>query len=626
MLTVRLLGTIDIRLNGEEVPSLTTGRTVALLAFLSVTGQAQSRTAIANLLWNAETEQQARSNLRYALRDLRRAVGDYVVVEGESVSFNRALPHWIDSATFASHIRLATGSCSNEPDILHQLLNLYGGKFLTGFQISDAPAFEDWVAAQRRHLHDLFVQGLHLRTEQLLTSGEYEAGLELNHYLLSLEPWREEVHCQRMLLFAHLGQRSAALKQYELCRQILADELDVPPMSTTTSLYEQIKSGRWFELHMAPANPNQQQITIAALPKASRSANNYVDLGTMPEVVHFVGRQHDLASLRQWIGQEQCHLLALFGLAGQGKTALAAALVQAIADEEETAGNGFQHIIWRTRTQVPSCIDLVQDWLVQIDGADRDTLPHNFDWLIARLFKGLESTRCLLALDSIDAVDMPSSLDAKQYDTLLRLFFQRRHRSCLVITSRQRSEAFAHLDERDRAFRWLEIEGLSYEDSQMLLAHYGLPGTPQEIAQIWETYAGNPLLLTQAAEMVYQLFDGDLSTFVAENLFFLDDISGRLLQQLAARSPLELQLLQTLASTSIPLTRQSLWENLPQAPNRADYLLALRSLQNAFLLHHGKTQLGLPEVVGQLLRQQSGLRATPADILPEARNTHMRVQ
>jgi DNA-binding SARP family transcriptional activator len=41
-----------------------------------------------------------------------------------------------------------------------------------------------------------------------------------------------------MRVLARKGQRSAALAQYERCRQVLADELGVEPSIETTALYQ----------------------------------------------------------------------------------------------------------------------------------------------------------------------------------------------------------------------------------------------------------------------------------------------------------------------------------------------------------------------------------------------------
>lgn len=622
MLTIRLLGTIDYRLNGESVPSLTTGRPAALMAFLCITSQPQHRTTIAHLLWDSATEQQARSNLRYALRDLRRAVGDYVIVDGEHVAFNQNLPHWIDCTTFTEHLKaLAKSSAKDDSALLPELLNLYVGDFLADFQIGDAMAFDDWVIAQRRRIHDLFVQGLHLRIQEQLNTGEYAAGLALNQYLLDLEPWREEAHRQRMILFAHSNQRSAALKQYEVCRRILADELDVPPMAQTTSLYEQIKTGQWFVANAGPTRTTTEdrvavvpfhiaelsrngQTPARPTPTPSAQVNQHIRLGSMPELVHFVGRQDELGILRQWSGQERCAVIAILGLAGTGKSALAAALVQEAIEEDHKSPFGFDRIIWQSLDYRPTCVETVQSWLSQLEPDSHSGRESNFDLLVSHLFDILDTQRALLVLDGIEAVTAPSSPDTAAYDRLLRLFFQRSHRSCLLLTSRTRPSALSLLDERNRSFRWLELRGLPETDALSLLAAFGLGGDPAQLGQICSRYAGNPLLLTQAAELIHGLFNGDQSAFVQEDIFFLGEIGERLYRQLHALSPIETGVLKTLADVDAPLTREALWQQMTTTPDRSAYLLALRSLQNAFLIRTTQNLIHLPELLAHFFQEQ----------------------
>src|SRR5436189_2068452 len=72
---------------------------------------------------------------------------------------------------------------------------------------------------------------------------EYEPALQYAYRQLDLEPWREEAHRQVMRLLALTGQRSAALAQYETCRQVLAEELDAEPDAETTALYERLRAG-----------------------------------------------------------------------------------------------------------------------------------------------------------------------------------------------------------------------------------------------------------------------------------------------------------------------------------------------------------------------------------------------
>ena len=619
MLNVYLLGTLNFRLNGKEPSQLLTGRTSALLAYLVATRQPQSRATLANLLWNADSEQQGRSNLRYVLRDLRKAVGEYLVVNGENVACNQSLPYWVDSTTFADHIRqVSQPSQTNDPNVLQNLLNLYTGEFLAGFQLTDAPVFDEWAAAQRRYLHDLFVQGLNLRIQQQMDAGEYEAGLELNRYLLTLEPWREETHRQRMLLFAHLNQRSAALKQYSLCCQILVDELDVPPMPQTTTLYEQIKSGQWFSERASLNHTLANQVAITSFPQTDVLTNwrvreasspptaearaRQVNLGSMPELVRFVGREEELAILGQRIGQENYPLFAVLGLAGQGKSALAAAFVHSVCEEETGASYSFRHIIWRSLADAPSCSETLQDWLRELDPA-ASALSTSFDQLIARLFVLLEEQRCLLVLDGVESVMAASPKEAEAYDTLFRLFFRRRHHSCLLLTSRSRPKSLTALDERDRAFRWLELGGLPAGKSIDLLTGYGLGSDADLLGRLGQKYVGNPQLLTQAAILIHDLFGGDAHLFAEENLFFLGEIGAGLHSQLQALAPLERSLLQKLADSPISLSRQSLWESLDPCPEKSAFLVALRSLQNTFLVRRDEEQIGLPQLLAHFLQE-----------------------
>jgi DNA-binding SARP family transcriptional activator len=630
MLTISLLGTPAFQLDNQSLSHLITGKSAALLIYLAVTRQPQPRTLLADILWDNVAEPQAKTNLRYRLSDLRKVVGDYVVAQGETVSFNQELPHWVDVTAFTTYLTTAAplaaplAAPTVEPGILAELLKLYTGEFLAGFQIEDGSIFERWMLAQRRHLHDLLVQGLQLRTQQHLAQGAHAEGLALNHYLLTLEPWREEAHRQRMLLLAHSGQRSAALQQYSRCCQALAEELDVPPMPQTTTLYEQIKSGQWFAAHQANGHPHPLPVAMMpfpddlpkgrqngtaplAAPQPADMALHY-DLGTMPDAAHFYGRPAELATLHSWAGQEHSRLIALLGLGGQGKTALAAAFVHDVIEDEQHPAHGFTQVIWRSLQGAPPCTEILQGWLQQLEVDQTNARTLSFDELITRLFASLQTRRCLLILDGVEAIlASPAQADdgntdgyrpgCEAYAMLFRLFFQRRHRSCLLLTSQSRPDVLTQLDERNGAFHCLELGGLTVMAGDELLSAHGLTSDLTMHQQLHHRYAGSPLLLNRAANLIYELFGGDVAAFLQEGLFFLGDIGAALAQPLAQLSPLERQVLQQLAQADQPLARQTLWERLTPPPAKPAYFQALQNLQRAFLLQPTGIQVGLPALL-----------------------------
>lgn len=616
MLDARLFGQPKFRMNGLALEGFATGRPAALLVYLMVTGQPQSRATLVELLWDADSEQKARNNLRYVLRDLRKIVGDYLEVAGEMLAFNQNLPHWVDSAVFTTHLRrITTGGQAAGPESLAELLDLYKGEFLDGFQVADAPFFDDWLTTQRRYMHDLYIQALHMRIHHLLATADYASGLELNRHLLALEPWREEIHCQQMLLLAHLNQRGAALQQYKLCVQALSDELDVQPMPQTTALYEQIKSGQWYAEQQSANRNGWNGVSVPAAPRTDGPTNGYtgvlsatpvaggpkrrVDLGAMQEDLHFRGRDEQLSILRQRICRESYPLVAILGLPGQGKSALAAAFVQEICDDENLMHHKFRHVIWRSLARSQSCIDTLQDWLLGLEAEPR-RLPASFDQLVSRLFARLDEQRCLLVLDGVETV-LAEDADADAYHKLFHLFMQRRHQSCLLLTSRCRPHSLNLLNERDRAFHLLELGGLSSEDSMGLLTDHHLDARRDLLALLTWKYAGNPGLINRAGNLIHEVFGGDVDAFVKEGLFFLGDIGAELSRYLRSLSPLESSLLEALAAADTPPSRASLWQQMETPPDRGSFLLALRSLQNRCLIRQTDGRICLAEVLSEFL-------------------------
>src|SRR6266851_3628239 len=72
------------------------------------------------------------------------------------------------------------------------------------------------------------------------------------------------------------------------------------------------------------------------------------DWGESPDVIGFVGRTEELATLREWVLEEHCRLAAVLGIGGIGKTVLASRLAQ-------DAAPSFQGVYWRSlRDAVPA--------------------------------------------------------------------------------------------------------------------------------------------------------------------------------------------------------------------------------------------------------------------------------
>jgi hypothetical protein len=79
----------------------------------------------------------------------------------------------------------------------------------------------------------------------------------------------------------------------------------------------------------------------APVPMAASLACN-IDWGEGVDVSHFYGRSAELDTLTGWIDTERCRLVAIVGMGGIGKTALAMKLADRLATD-----CGFTSAIWR---------------------------------------------------------------------------------------------------------------------------------------------------------------------------------------------------------------------------------------------------------------------------------------
>jgi TolB-like protein/DNA-binding SARP family transcriptional activator len=258
---LQLFGGFRLSTAAGEVP-MASRKGQALLAYLALNvGQPQSREKLATLLWGDRQEEQARHSLRQAILSLRKALGDdaaaVLVADGDTLTVDRDRLK-VDVWTFERHAaddsRAATETAAT----------LYGGNLLDGFNVN-AEDFDAWSAAERRRLHAVAADVLERRMVHLVADGDREAALDGAQAVLRLDPVCEAAHRVVMQLYSETGRRSAALRHYQTCRDILLRELDTEPEAETQRLYEAIRAGS-LNADVAPAT--MPPVEATAMPTA----------------------------------------------------------------------------------------------------------------------------------------------------------------------------------------------------------------------------------------------------------------------------------------------------------------------------------------------------------------------
>lgn len=291
MLELSLLGRLQIRFSSKPVESELTTKALALLVYLAVTGQPHSRHGLAGMFWGETSEERAKNSLRVALAALRKVAPDHLEGDKNTVFFQTAAPHVLDTFEFEQ----AQAACM-EDDLTacRRAAELYRGDFLQDFFVDDSPAFEEWLTNQRSYYRSRALKCLARLADLLQEQGEAAEAITALQRLVVLEPWDESAHRRLMRALAKQGDFTAALAHYENLVDTLERELGLDPMPETAALYGQIQLAR----NLPPPE----------LPTHSGP---------------FYGRGQELARLEVMLADPDCRLITLVGLGGIGKTSLA---------------------------------------------------------------------------------------------------------------------------------------------------------------------------------------------------------------------------------------------------------------------------------------------------------------
>jgi DNA-binding SARP family transcriptional activator len=260
MLRIWLFGAV--RLDHEDFPidPAAVHPVQGLLAYLLLHRErVHSREVLAGIFWGDRGDDKARRCLNTAVWRLRSALEPAGIVRGAylistaagELGFNCASNHWLDVAVFEQRARQMLARPEEEtrpPDVevLREGVQLCCGELLEGF-------YDDWALRERERLRLLYLRCLRRLMHIYRQQGAYDDSLGCAQQILACDPLREDVHREAMRLYCDLGQHGLAVRQYQQCREILADELGILPMEETQALCARIAS------HGCPA-PSQSGI------------------------------------------------------------------------------------------------------------------------------------------------------------------------------------------------------------------------------------------------------------------------------------------------------------------------------------------------------------------------------
>lgn len=318
------LGLFRVTRNDKSITGFESDKMRALLTYLVIEAdRPHSRDTLAALLWPDQAEGAARQSLRQALYILRHILKEttddgpdteFLLVTRQTMQIDPANDMYCDVWLFNDLLAACKahkhqpseyqdpGRCTECIERLQRATGLYRGDFLQGFVVNDSREFEEWLLLERETHHRQMMYALGRLADYYEEVGEHEQSLHFVLWQLKLEVWREESHRQAMRLLSRTGQRSAALAQYEACRQALAEELGLEPARETTALYERIRDAE-TEHHIERPVVGDSLLPIASTP--------------------LIGREAEVTAVVEQLLRDDVRLLTVTGPGGVGKTRIA---------------------------------------------------------------------------------------------------------------------------------------------------------------------------------------------------------------------------------------------------------------------------------------------------------------
>jgi DNA-binding SARP family transcriptional activator len=240
-----LLGRFHAHSAAGPWPQLASRRLQQIVAYLLLFRERpHHRDVLSSTLWAGSSTKHSRKNLRQSLWHVQRTQGEdnvpptsLLLIDRDWVQVDLSVV-WLDVAQLESafdRIRLKAPEDMTEADAAAAsgAVGLYRGDLLEGWD-------EAWCVQERDRMKGIYLSLLERLVGYCEATYRLDDGLAYGDLLLRHDRAHERGHWRVMRLHHLAGNRTGALRQFEMCRTALDEELGVGPGHLTRSLYEEI--------------------------------------------------------------------------------------------------------------------------------------------------------------------------------------------------------------------------------------------------------------------------------------------------------------------------------------------------------------------------------------------------
>jgi tetratricopeptide (TPR) repeat protein len=193
-----------------------------------------SRARLAALFWPVEDETRSRRSLRQALTELRRAVGEVLQEQGETVGIAGGLE--LDASRFEAAVTRGDYQAA---------MDLWGGEFLADVEDTGGQDLRTWLEAERAGLKRRFAIAAEARADAAEREGAWDAALAVGSRWTEVLPEDQRAWTRHGQLQRLAGRRAKGGASHAAFAALLSPDLIArhAQFSTLTRQWEAVKAG-----------------------------------------------------------------------------------------------------------------------------------------------------------------------------------------------------------------------------------------------------------------------------------------------------------------------------------------------------------------------------------------------
>ncbi len=237
-IVVRTLGKVQVKVGDRAVTTANwkTQTSRDFFLFLLAHPEGATKEEIAEIFWPFGSAETIRLRFKNTIYRVRRAVGaDCISYIDDYYRFNRSVDYEYDAEDFMAALSEANASDMAPDQIKHlkAAINTYRGIFLPKLDL-------EWALVQRTQMQHAFMDAVIKLANLYFQADQYQQAIHTANRALVEDPCNEAAYRLIMLANAAVGSRAEVARQFDKCKRILAEELNVEPAQQTRALFEML--------------------------------------------------------------------------------------------------------------------------------------------------------------------------------------------------------------------------------------------------------------------------------------------------------------------------------------------------------------------------------------------------